>query len=85
MTVEPPIIDYEEVINEEYKKVWHKEMRQYERIDQHPVLMYSTRDQWGSFQKQSMRTGSSNAEKYGRHYDELTKEEQVKLVHAKTF
>lgn len=51
---------------------WEKKAK----VELQPVLVYSTKDKIGQFNRTSLRTGLNNAEKYGRAYEKLSKEDQ---------
>lgn len=51
---------------------WEKKAK----VELQPVLFYSKEDKIGQFNRTSLRTGLNNAEKYGRAYEKLSKEDQ---------
>lgn len=52
-------------------------MAVFESIEHQPVLMYQERDRRGGFIKEIINTGTTNAEKYGKDYDNLAKDRQL--------
>ncbi len=79
MDVVSPVFQFEEQLNEEYKKIWNRTMAEFESMEQHPILFYQRNPNYKTFIKTPLRTAQEDVDRFGKEFLRKSKEEKMKM------